>query len=311
MNTHYFTVFAEPPTNLAEISSNELGPSKTINETPPCSTPFSKQLLLEKEVSTESYNGNPAGVRLVETLPTIEEHQALLTSDITYPDITMVYIKAITERHFAIRWFNRNNAIQRCGHGTLAAAAYIHDYRNNSDNSKIHYQFSSDKETLEVSANENRYSITFPIADLHTSQALSIPNQKKINDHACSMSQTQEDNGYLIIEFSNSEQVKLFECNQNFIEYIGQRALIITAKSYLLNSDITFRYFAPQYGQIEDSATGSAGSVLWPFWKKRLGTTHKSILRCAQLSKAGGYLELTQKNKKEVVVSGHVKRLKE
>lgn len=283
IKTHYFTVFTGPP--------------------------LPEQSLLTKDSNAEYYGGNPAGVRLVEALPTNDEHQGLLTSNIAHSTITMVYIKAITKQHFAIRWFNHHKTIQRCGHGTLAAAAYIHHYQDNINKSKVSYQFSSDIETLEVLVDKEMYSISLPMAELQASHALAIKFISKISVNALRVSHTQEENGYIIIELPNSAQVKQFECDKNIIECIGQRALIITAKNHLPSSDITFRYFAPQYGQIEDIATGSAGAILWPFWQET-SKSSKDLLRCTQLSKTGGYLELKQKNKREVIVSGKVKALK-
>jgi len=49
--------------------------------------------------------------------------------------------------------------------------------------------------------------------------------------------------------------------------------------------DFVSRFFAPKYGILEDSVTGSAHCALAPYWGVRLGTT---MLKAKQLSKRGG-----------------------
>jgi len=49
-----------------------------------------------------------------------------------------------------------------------------------------------------------------------------------------------------------------------------QRAIICTAAQPSTGTDaITLRYFAPQYGVVEDTATGSAMRVLADYWSHR------------------------------------------
>ncbi|HKL14312.1 MAG TPA: PhzF family phenazine biosynthesis protein, partial [Balneolaceae bacterium] len=52
--------------------------------------------------------------------------------------------------------------------------------------------------------------------------------------------------------------------------------------------DFVSRFFAPAVGVPEDPVTGSAHTVLTPFWAKKLG---KKRLNALQISKRGGSLE--------------------
>jgi predicted PhzF superfamily epimerase YddE/YHI9 len=66
------------------------------------------------------------------------------------------------------------------------------------------------------------------------------------------------------------------------------RGAIITAPGR--NADFVSRYFAPQYGIPEDPVTGSAHTMLTPYWSKKLG---KKELTAIQLSPRKGHLKCT------------------
>ncbi|MFT6388411.1 MAG: putative PhzF superfamily epimerase YddE/YHI9 [Cellvibrionaceae bacterium] len=274
--------------------------------------------------------GNPAEVLLVDQLPDLQAHLHYIKSRPDYTgntpsNNTVVYLKPLANQTFAIRWFNNKNAIKRCGHGTLAAAAFIHNQQKNHSE-RARYDFVSDSETLNVLASQNSYSLAFPTTDLrhikldssgididrNTATDTAASNNKHDNSLVFSAfnnphrySQTENEEGYIIIELKDMDTIKCFKLNHKITELIEKRALIISAKSKIDDSDIVFRYFAPQYGQMEDTATGSAGSVLWPFWRDQFNA-RKRILRCSQLSKEGGYLSLSQTVKGKVLVSGNV-----
>ena len=57
--------------------------------------------------------------------------------------------------------------------------------------------------------------------------------------------------------------------------------------------DFVSRFFAPKLGINEDPVTGSAHSLLIPFWAKKL---NKSKLNAVQLSKRVGILKCTYLN---------------
>ena len=59
--------------------------------------------------------------------------------------------------------------------------------------------------------------------------------------------------------------------------------------------DFVSRFFAPSVGVPEDPVTGSAHTVLTPFWSKRL---KKKTLEAKQLSKRGGELICIQKGER-------------
>ena len=80
---------------------------------------------------------------------------------------------------------------------------------------------------------------------------------------------------------------------------VKARGVITTAKGR--NVDFVSRCFYPQSGINEDPVTGSAHTILVPYWAKELGKTY---LKAMQLSKRKGYLECELKNGR-VLMSGN------
>lgn len=239
-------------------------------------------------------SGNLARVYWVDALPDIKQHLAMEDTQ----NITSTYLVAQGNNHFSIRWFNQHQSIQRCGHATLAAAAFIQ--RQTSQPKSTEYYFQSDTETLRVNIKNDKYSIDLPIEKL---QPLLDKNHHLFSllNHPKNLFTTQGDKGYVIAELQHEQSVQNVCLTKQLIEGIGKKALIITAKDSTQTNGIVFRYFAPYYGQPEDAATGSAASLLWPFWETKNGT-----LPCRQLSPRGGCMILSTHKTGYVTVSGKV-----
>lgn len=293
-----------------------------------------------KALDTPNCNGNPAIVLLVDSLPTLKEHLNIFNrienGDIkkgAIPEfITLVYISPyrlnnnIDESVFSIRWFSPTNVIKRCGHGTLAAAAFIlnhlYDRKLSTQTpptltSALTLTFHSDSESLKIEVQEEvkkniienkknlKENIVFYSLQLENELLIASDFSLKLKNNLNILRErkTQDDDGYLIIELSDECAIKEFSLTKNIIDIINKRALIITAKTKNKNYDIVFRYFAPFYGEQEDSATGSAASLLMPFWEnhffKNKSFSNQSLtkklhsqrrqLRCYQASENGGF----------------------
>ena len=239
--------------------------------------------------------GNRAVVKCLKHIPNHETCQTIANA---VGESTMVFIapKPNNKSHFSIAWYNNSQRIKRCGHGTLAAAAFIQKQFNLSAKKIV---FDSTYETLAITSGESAYTLSI------LSQSLIAAAPKTAFQLAKRTSQTTDPQGYYLVELANEELVKAFVFNETLFDVIGQRALIICSQANTQYYDVCFRYFAPQYGVLEDQATGSAGACLWPFWEKIIT---KDTIRCYQASSAGGYFELSMQDKK-VLVTGLVKSL--
>jgi len=237
--------------------------------------------------------GNRASVVLTDTLPT--NAQCLQYSS-SSPQTTWVFIaprhhEKQYKLHYDIAWYQAQQSIQRCGHGTLAAAFYLHQTLT----STLPLVFHSASEQLHVSGDNNQYCLQFKPLTL-------IDTPVGYFTKASRAAKTHNHDGYCIIDMGSDVAVKKFELNQKAIDEIQQRALIVTSVADNPQYDLIFRYFAPQYGITEDQATGSAGPCLWAFWQDYLV---KQTLSCYQASRQGGMFTLSQ-NTETVNVSGYI-----
>lgn len=261
--------------------------------------------------------GNPAVVVLVNSLPSLSAHldflQQLSRVDreqwATVKLMTFAYIKSDiilnrelnTNTHeYLIRWFSSTSVIQRCGHGTLAAAAYVMKYCLEEhlpmkNTSTFMLKFHSDSEVLTVKVVKKRSSVeidsSFFILQLRQVLLVKSAEELYLNTEVYRLKEnkTQENDGYLIVELGCENEVTGFKLSKNTIATIAKRALIITAVAKNERFDIIFRYFAPFYGQLEDDATGSAASVLSSFWEAH---PRSGQLRCFQASQSGGFFTI-------------------
>src|SRR6056297_2732179 len=83
--------------------------------------------------------------------------------------------------------------------------------------------------------------------------------------------------------------------NLQMIKNLDVRGVIVTAPSERESVDFVSRFFAPAVGVAEDPVTGSAHTVLTPFWGKRL---NKKQLNAQQISKRGGNLTCTDEGER-------------
>jgi predicted PhzF superfamily epimerase YddE/YHI9 len=79
------------------------------------------------------------------------------------------------------------------------------------------------------------------------------------------------------------------------------RGVVVTARGK--EADFVSRCFFPQSGIDEDPATGSAHTMLVPYWAKQLGKTSFSAI---QLSARRGYLDCVLEGDR-VLISGYAK----
>ena len=82
----------------------------------------------------------------------------------------------------------------------------------------------------------------------------------------------------------------------------GIRGMIVTAISDNTENDFISRYFAPWVGINEDPVTGSAHTVLGPYWGKILG---KRELVAFQASKRGGEMFIKIDQPGRIFISGY------
>ena len=84
----------------------------------------------------------------------------------------------------------------------------------------------------------------------------------------------------------NEDAVQMLEPNFSMLTELEFPGIIVTAKGS--KTDFVSRFFAPKIGINEDPVTGSAHTLLIPYWAKQL---KNNKLTAIQLSKRTGYLK--------------------
>ncbi len=196
-------------------------------------------------------------------------------------DNTVCYTWPISQAKltFGVSCYTHTHAIQCCGHGLLAAAS-LHLTREESpvfllmNDSKI----KAFKEDKKVWLRFNRVSV----------QACAVPDWLYTliaNRDACAAAETDDEQGYLVIEWPHNYPLKALERPGVALAKYSRKGVIYTATSNRHAIDIQYRYFAPQYGVAEDPATGSAMRILADYWASK-----SHALSAWQCSDSGGYL---------------------
>lgn len=180
--------------------------------------------------------------------------------------------------HFRIRWFTPLAEVNLCGHATLATAHVLFNHLN-FDRKEI--QFQSKSGGLKVKQNDGLIFLDFPVSDL---TEIDIPDFLKdafnFQPKKCFLG--RED--FMLI-FENEKEIQNLVPDFLQLSKTKSRGIIATSKSEKF--DFVSRFFAPAVGINEDPVTGSAHTMLIPYWANIL---EKNNLIARQISKRGGVL---------------------
>jgi len=185
---------------------------------------------------------------------------------------------------YDIRWFTPSCEIDLCGHATLAAAHIIFSELNYPHKT---IEFNSKSGKLLVEKNKDWYTLNFPsesIEEIETPEVL----QKALN---VPILKTFKGKWKLLVELENKSVVENLAPNFNLLSQLESNGIIVTARGE--KADFVSRFFAPKLGINEDPVTGSAHTLLIPFWSEKL---NKTKLKAFQLSKRTGYLKCKHLN---------------
>ena len=135
--------------------------------------------------------------------------------------------------------------------------------------------------TLTVTRKGTFYELDFPRASF-TRQASEDSLIKCVSESPLEFWSTGQD---ALLVFADSNLIGALSVDFPQLRELKYRALITTSVGN--DCDFVSRFFAPSLGINEDAVTGSAHTVLTPFWAERLG---KQKLVARQLSQRGGEL---------------------
>ncbi len=219
------------------------------------------------------FGGNPAAVCVLDKWLEPQVMQRIAAEN-NLAETAFVVTKGKT---FEIRWFTPKIEIDLCGHATLASA---HVFFNHLDFEGDTIVFNSHKSgELKVHKSGGLLTLDFPA---NPPVPCEIPGKlAEALGMQCSATYKARD---LLGLFDNEEQ--LVSMNPNFsllndvLVKIGCMGMIVTAPGK--QSAFVSRFFAPPAGIDEDPVTGSAHTILIPFWAKRLDKTRMHAFQLSQ-----------------------------
>ncbi|WP_044201440.1 PhzF family phenazine biosynthesis protein [Flammeovirga sp. OC4] len=235
------------------------------------------------------FKGNPAAVVPLEKWIDDELMQNIAMENNLAE--TVFFVKE--NDRYAIRWFTPEAEIRLCGHATLASAHYLFEH-DNYEGDLIHFH-SHLSGPLAVKKNNKGLELNFP------SQKPSLSQKPDFLEKAlgCKVNHCATEGMFLVAEIESEELLKKLTPDFNLINKESpDLGIIVTAKGQEV--DFVSRFFHPGIGINEDPVTGSAHTVLIPYWAEKL---QKKEMIAHQVSKRGGVLHCIL-NEDRVLISG-------
>lgn len=204
-----------------------------------------------------------------------------------------------TEKGFHLRWFTPSIEVRLCGHATLATAHILYDQLGYDKPEIIFETLSGD---LRVKKTDVGYEMDFP-ADF------SVP-ENDVTDLICQVLgftplEIRRGKDDVMAVVSSEKQVENLLPNFALLKHLNARGIIVTAKGD--DVDFVSRCFFPEVGIEEDPVTGSAHTVMTPYWSEKL---NKTVLKAVQISKRRGHLTCTLAGDRVLLAGNAVTYLK-
>ena len=233
------------------------------------------------------FRGNPSAVVPLESWLSMELMQNIAEEN----NLSETVFFVPKGNAYEIKWFTPTCEIDLCGHATLAAA---HILVTEMKCTKSEIIFHSKSGELKVRYDKGWYRLNFPSeAVLKVEVPKHLDKALDSNIVACYKGKWK-----LLVQLKDEDAVKNLKPDFGLLTKIDAPGIIVTAKGD--NVDFVSRFFAPQLGINEDPVTGSAHTLLIPFWAKAL---NKPNLQAIQLSKRLGVLDCVFLNER-VEMSG-------
>lgn len=243
--------------------------------------------------TSEVFRGNPAGVCPLD----------VWLDDQTLQNIAMEMNLSETaffvgrNGRYEIRWFTPVTEVKLCGHATLASGWVLF---NELGETADPISFSSRSGELRVRRRDKRFTLDFPSE---------MPRPCEIPDGlipALGVKEPVEVLGgtdYFVV-LQQASEVEALSPNLNRLLGLPGRGVIVTAPG--TSVDFVSRWFGPNVGVPEDPVTGSAHTMLTPYWASKL---NKNVLYAQQISSRGGELECELNGQRVYITGSAVKFL--
>ncbi|MEA3003810.1 MAG: hypothetical protein QOH81_2598 [Sphingomonadales bacterium] len=218
------------------------------------------------------FTGNPAAVIPLEQWLPDEILQAIAMEN-NLSETAFTVPAEDGEADYELRWFTPTIEVVLCGHATLASGHVLI-----GDRDRIRFR-TRKAGLLEVARDGDAYLMSLPA---YRAEPRPLPRVLAALGYAAE--ETLWHPGlYALVVLGSEEEVLALRPDFRKLAEEGDILTIVTAPGR--GSDIVSRVFACAAGIDEDPVTGSAHSVLTPYWAERLG---RDDFTAFQASRRGG-----------------------
>lgn len=239
------------------------------------------------------FEGNPAAVcPLDEWLPDDVLQNIAMENNLSE---TAFFVQE--NEGFRLRWFTPQTEVDLCGHATLATAYLLFD---RLDYSQPQISFFTRSGMLNVEKAGGWYKMVLPVKPF-SREAPPLDLYHALGGEIADEVYQSDDFMWV---FDKEEKIRRMQPDFTALSKIETRGVIVTAPADDEDIDFVSRFFAPAVGINEDPVTGSAHTMLVPYWAGRF---NKNQLTARQISKRGGLLKCALLNDKQVMVSGQAR----
>lgn len=223
------------------------------------------------------FGGNPAAVcPLQEWLSDELLQQIAVENNLSE---TAYLLKNGNDYH--IRWFTPATEVKLCGHATLASAHIIFTILGHKGDTII---FHSKSGPLTVSKRSNgKLMLDFPA---NTPELVAEPAAGIFEGLGIAPAPVFKTSFDYMVVLPSQKAVEALTPDFKKLAHTPCRGVIATAAGE--EADFVSRCFYPQSGVDEDPVTGSAHTIMVPYWAQQL---NKTSMKAVQLSKRRGHLD--------------------
>ena len=224
------------------------------------------------------FAGNPAAVMPLDRWLDDATLQAIAAENNLAETAFLAPAPDDADADYELRWFTPTVEVVLCGHATLASGHVL----------------LGDDPARQIVRFRTRKAGLLSVARAGEGYALDLPcwptAPKPLPDLAAAMggapSETQwREGGYSLFVYESEAEICALAPDFRKLAQAGDILFIATAPG--IETDVVSRVFAPGAGVDEDPVTGSAHSILTPYWAARLG---RGSFSAYQASARGGHV---------------------
>ena len=202
------------------------------------------------------FTGNPAAVMPLERWLADSVMQAIAAEN-NLAETAFAVPTDSGEADYELRWFTPTVEVDLCGHATLAAGHILMSGQR--------IRFATRSGILAVARNGDLLELEMPAYDV---EAAELPELTRALGVSGATFLSRDGNGNAIVLLSDETAVRAVRPD---FAALAKLPFLVSVTAPGDKQAVASRVFAAYHGIPEDPVTGSAHTVLVPFWAKRLG----------------------------------------